>query len=140
MAKPNPDLLLSAAERAAMADVAANRLNWCRGLYVLLLIWIPLSGAITAPNNVSALTVALVYTAASIPLLFFIGTMRRGDARKMVWLGFVLLFYATFASIDIFRPGLDGQMAMAKLAIEMSLFVISLRYVKAKRASQGGEF
>lgn len=140
MAKPNPDLLLSASERAAMADVAARRLNWCRGLYVLLLTWIPLSGALNAPSNVSALTVALVYTAITIPLLFFIGTMRSGDAKKMVWLGFVLLFYAIFASIDIFRPGLDGKMAMAKLAIEMSLFVISLRYVKAKRASQGGEF
>lgn len=140
MAKPNPDLLLSASERAAMADVAARRLNWCRGLYVLLLIWIPLSGALNAPSNVSALTVALVYTAITIPLLFFIGTMRSGDARKMVWLGFVLLFYAIFASIDTFRPGLDGHMALAKLAIEMSLFAMSLRYVKAKRASQGGEF
>lgn len=140
MAKPNPDLLLSASERAAMADVAARRLKWCRGLYVLLLIWIPLSGAFNAPSNVSALTVALVYTAATIPLLFFIGTMRSGDAKKMVWLGFVLLFYAIFASVDTFRPGLDGQMALAKLAIEMSLFAMSLRYVKAKRASQGGEF
>lgn len=140
MAKPNPDLRLNAAERAAMATLAARRLNWCRALYVLLLIWLPLSGAITAPSGLSPLTLAIGFTLFTAPLLCFVGALRHGRPRSWVWLGFVLLFYAVYASLRVFAPGLQGQLALVELALVLALFSISLRYVKAKRASQGGEF
>ncbi|REH37752.1 putative membrane protein [Paraperlucidibaca baekdonensis] len=140
MAKPNPDLLLSATERATQAELAARRLNWCRGLYLALLIWIPLSGALTAPSGLSPLTMAIGFTLFTLPLLMFIGALRHGRPRSWVWLGFVLLFYAVYASLRIFTPGLGGQLALVELALVLSLFSLSLRYVKAKRASQGGEF
>lgn len=140
MAKPNPDLLLSTSERAAMAEVAARRLNWCRTLYILLLIWLPLSGAMTAPSGLTPLALAIGFTLFTAPLLFFAGALRHGRPRSWVWLGFVLLFYAVYASVRVFAPGLQGQLAMIELALVLALFSISLRYVKAKRASQGGEF
>ncbi|MEO6699457.1 MAG: DUF2069 domain-containing protein [Paraperlucidibaca sp.] len=140
MAKPNPDLLLSAAERAAMAEIATRRLNWCRGLYIALLIWIPLSGALNAPSGLSPLTLAIGFTLFTAPLLFFIGALRHGRPRSWVWLSFVLLFYAVYASMRLFAPGLGGQLAFVELALVLSLFSLSQRYVKAKRASQGGEF
>jgi uncharacterized membrane protein len=140
MPKPNPDLLLNDAERAAMAEVAARRLNWCRGIYIALLIWIPLSGALNAPSGLSPLTLAIGFTLFMAPLLLFIGAMRHGRPRSWVWLSFVLLFYAVYASMRLFVPGLAAQLAMIELALVLILFSLSLRYVKAKRASQGGEF
>lgn len=118
--------------------VSDQLLRYCRIGFATLLIWFAVQSVTLAPAGLSPLTLLLGWLFYSLPLLFFIPGLRSGTARSQVWLAFVLLFYGVLSLTRSFAPGLAGLMSMIESVLIIGLFTLAIRYVKAKRATQGG--
>lgn len=102
---------------------------------IALLVWMAVEVAFTELSLLASLVVWLVQ---AIGLLWFLPGLRRGNASSAAWLGYVLLLYFIFAVLSAFAPGLKGQLAMIECLLIVGVFVLTIRFVKAKRATQGG--
>ncbi len=118
--------------------VADQLQRYCRWGFATLLIWFAVQSVTLAPSGLSPLTLLLGWLFYSLPLLFFIPSLRGGSARSHVWLAFVLLFYGVLSLTRSFAPGMTGVMSMIESVLIVGLFILAIRYVKAKRATQGG--
>ncbi|MEL0028693.1 MAG: DUF2069 domain-containing protein [Perlucidibaca sp.] len=117
----------------------ANQLHrYCRRGLIALIVWLALETVVLAPQGMPVLAMLVFWLLQSVALMLFLPGIHAGRARSAVWLGFVLLFYFIFAVLRAFGPGLAGKLALVELALEVGLFFIAIRYVKAKRATQGG--
>ncbi|WP_068858343.1 DUF2069 domain-containing protein [Perlucidibaca aquatica] len=102
---------------------------------IALLVWMAVEVAFTELSLLASLVVWLVQ---AIGLLWFLPGLRRGNASSAAWLGYVLMLYFIFAVLSAFAPGLKGQLAMIECLLIVGVFVLTIRFVKAKRATQGG--
>lgn len=102
---------------------------------IALLLWMAVEVAFTELSLLASLVVWLVQ---AIGLLWFLPGLRRGNASSAAWLGYVLMLYFIFAVLSAFAPGLKGQLAMIECLLIVGVFVLTIRFVKAKRATQGG--
>jgi|GEM_PF-784803 uncharacterized membrane protein len=102
---------------------------------IALLVWMAVEVAFTELSLLASLVVWLVQ---AIGLLWFLPGLRRGNASSAAWLGYVLMLYFVFAVLSAFAPGLKGQLAMIECVLITGVFVLTIRFVKAKRATQGG--
>jgi len=102
---------------------------------IALLVWMAVEVAFTELSLLASLVVWLVQ---AIGLLWFLPGLRRGNASSAAWLGYVLMLYFVFAVLSAFAPGLKGQLAMIECVLIAGVFVLTIRFVKAKRATQGG--
>lgn len=102
---------------------------------IALLLWMAAEVAFTELSLLASLVVWLVQ---AIGLLWFLPGLRRGNASSAAWLGYVLMLYFIFAVLSAFAPGLKGQLAMIECLLIVGVFVLTIRFVKAKRATQGG--
>ena len=102
---------------------------------IALLVWMAVEVAFTELSLLASLVVWLVQ---AIGLLWFVPGLRRGNASSAAWLGYVLMMYFVFAVLSAFAPGLKGQLAMIECVLITGVFVLTIRFVKAKRATQGG--
>ena len=102
---------------------------------IALLVWMAVEVAFTELSLLASLVVWLVQ---AIGLLWFVPGLRRGNASSAAWLGYVLMLYFVFAVLSAFAPGLKGQLAMIECVLITGVFVLTIRFVKAKRATQGG--
>jgi len=102
---------------------------------IALLVWMAVEVAFTELSLLASLVVWLVQ---AIGLLWFVPGLRRGNASSAAWLGYVLMMYFVFAVLSAFAPGLKGQLAMIECVLIAGVFVLTIRFVKAKRATQGG--
>ena len=102
---------------------------------IALLVWMAVEVAFTELSLLASLVVWLVQ---AIGLLWFVPGLRRGNASSAAWLGYVLMMYFVFAVLSAFAPGLKGQLAMIECLLIVGVFVLTIRFVKAKRATQGG--
>lgn len=102
---------------------------------IALLVWMAVEVAFTELSLLASLVVWLVQ---AIGLLWFLPGLRRGNASSAAWLGYVLMMYFVFAVLSAFAPGLKGQLAMIECVLIAGVFVLTIRFVKAKRATQGG--
>ena len=102
---------------------------------IALLVWMAVEVAFTELSVLASLVVWLVQ---AIGLLWFLPGLRRGNASSAAWLGYVLMLYFIFAVLSAFAPGLKGQLAMIECLLIVGVFVLTIRFVKAKRATQGG--
>jgi uncharacterized membrane protein len=102
---------------------------------IALLVWMAVEVAFTELSLLASLVVWLVQ---AIGLLWFLPGLRRGNASSAAWLGYVLMLYFIFAVLSAFAPGLKGQLAMIECVLIAGVFVLTIRFVKAKRATQGG--
>jgi len=89
-------------------------------------------------TELSLLASLVVWLVQAIGLLWFVPGLRRGNASSAAWLGYVLMMYFVFAVLSAFAPGLKGQLAMIECVLIAGVFVLTIRFVKAKRATQGG--
>jgi uncharacterized membrane protein len=102
---------------------------------IALLLWMAVEVAFTELSLLASLVVWLVQ---AIGLLWFLPGLRRGNASSAAWLGYVLMLYFIFAVLSAFAPGLKGQLAIIECLLIVGVFVLTIRFVKAKRATQGG--
>lgn len=102
---------------------------------IALLVWMAVEVAFTELSLLASLVVWLVQ---AIGLLWFLPGLRRGNASSAAWLGYVLMLYFIFSVLSAFAPGLKGQLAMIECLLIVGVFVLTIRFVKAKRATQGG--
>jgi len=102
---------------------------------IALLVWMAVEVAFTELSLLASLVVWLVQ---AVGLLWFVPGLRRGNASSAAWLGYVLMMYFVFAVLSAFAPGLKGQLAMIECVLIAGVFVLTIRFVKAKRATQGG--
>ena len=102
---------------------------------IALLVWMAVEVAFTELSLLASLVVWLVQ---AIGLLWFLPGLRRGNASSAAWLGYVLMLYFVFAVLSAFAPGLKGQLAMIECVLITGVFVLTIRFVKVKRATQGG--
>lgn len=118
--------------------VADQLQRYCRWGFAALLIWFAVQSVTMAPSGLSPLALLLGWLFYSLPLLLFIPSLRTGSARSHVWLSFVLLFYGVLSLMRSFAPGLAGLLSIIESVLIIGLFILAIRYVKAKRATQGG--
>lgn len=103
-----------------------------------LIAWLGVETTVLAPAGMSVPTILVFWLIQAIGLLLFVPGLRAGRPRSAVWLAFVLLFYCIFAVLRAFTPGLPGHLALVELALVTGVFILAIRFVKAKRATQGG--
>lgn len=118
-------------------EVTRMRLLTLVGL-VALIAWLGIESAMNAPAGTSAGTVLLVWLLQALGLAWFMPGIWRGNASSGAWLGYVLLLYFILAVLNAFAPGLHGQMALVECVLIGGVFLLAIRFVKVKRASQGG--
>ncbi|MES3040627.1 MAG: DUF2069 domain-containing protein [Pseudomonadota bacterium] len=114
---------------------AAQLQRYCLWSLTALLIWLAIEAVST---DLSLLASFAVWLFQAVGLLWFIPGLRRGNAGSAAWLGYVLMLYFIPAVISAFAPGLKGQLAIIECVLIAGLFVLTIRFVKAKRATQGG--
>lgn len=112
--------------------------RYCWYGLLMLILWMAVQAVVTAPAGMSMLAQLVFWLAHSLALLLFLPGIRAGRARSAVWLGFVLLFYFVLAVLGAFAPGLAGIMASVEAVLIAGLFILAIRFVKVKRATQGG--
>ncbi len=122
----------------ALRTLSDRLQSYCWYSLLALIAWLAVETVALAPAGMSALAIAVFWLIQSLALLLFLPGMRAGRARSAVWLAFVLLFYVIFAVLRAFAPGLPGHMAMIEVVLICGLFTLAIRFVKAKRATQGG--
>lgn len=114
---------------------AAQLQRYCLWSLTALLVWMAIEVAFA---NLSLLASLLVWLVQAVGLLWFLPGLRRGNAGSAAWLGYVLMLYFIFAVLSAFAPGLKGQLAIIECLLITGVFVLTIRFVKAKRATQGG--
>jgi len=102
---------------------------------IALLVWMAVEVAFA---QLSLLASLLVWFVQAIGLLWFVPGLRRGNASSAAWLGYVLMLYFVFAVLSAFAPGIKGQLALIECLLITGVFILTIRFVKAKRATQGG--
>lgn len=102
---------------------------------IALLVWMAIELAFAQLSLLASLVVWLVQ---ALGLLWFVPGLRRGNASSAAWLGYVLMLYFVFAVLSAFAPGIHGQLAIIECILITGVFVLTIRFVKAKRATQGG--
>lgn len=112
--------------------------RYCWVALLALLAWLAVEALVQAPQGTSAVALLVGWLLHSLGLLVFMPGIRAGRARSAVWLAFVLLFYVIAAVLSAFAPGLPGLLAQVETVLIIGLFVLAIRFVKVKRASQGG--
>ena len=114
---------------------AAQLQRYCLWSLTALLVWMAIEIAFSGLSLLASLVVWLVQ---ALGLLWFVPGLRRGNASSAAWLGYVLMLYFIPAVLSAFAPGLKGQLAIIECVLVTGLFVLTIRFVKAKRATQGG--
>lgn len=102
---------------------------------IALLVWMAVEVAFA---QLSLLASLLVWFVQAVGLLWFVPGLRRGKASSAAWLGYVLMLYFVFAVLSAFAPGIKGQLALVECLLITGVFILTIRFVKAKRATQGG--
>lgn len=102
---------------------------------IALLVWMAVEVAFA---QLSLLASLLVWFVQAVGLLWFVPGLRRGNASSAAWLGYVLMLYFVFAVLSAFAPGIKGQLALIECLLITGVFILTIRFVKAKRATQGG--
>lgn len=121
--------LIARAERLRRASVIAT---------LAVLAWQAVQLGVLAPAGLSPLTLLVGWLLQALGLLCFLPGLVKGRPRSAVWLAFTLLFYGISAVLHGFSPGLTGEMAWVESALLIGQFTLLIRFVKAKRATQGG--
>lgn len=103
-----------------------------------VLTWQAVQLLVLAPTGLSPLTLLVGWLLQGLGLLCFLPGLIKGRPRSAVWLAFTLLFYVISAVLHGFSPGLTGEMAWVESALLTGQFILLIRFVKAKRATQGG--
>lgn len=114
---------------------AAQLQRFCLWSLTALLVWMAVEVAF---SGLSLLASLVVWSVQALGLLCFVPGLRRGNASSAAWLGYVLMLYFVFAVLAAFAPGVKGQMAIVECLLITGVFVLTIRFVKAKRATQGG--
>lgn len=114
---------------------AAQLQRYCLWSLTALLVWMAIEVAF---SGLSLLASLIVWLVQALGLLWFVPGLRRGNASSAAWLGYVLMLYFVFAVLAAFAPGLRGQLAIIECLLITGVFVLTIRFVKAKRATQGG--
>lgn len=114
---------------------AAQLQRYCLWSLTALLVWMAIEIAFSGLSLLASLVVWLVQ---ALGLLWFVPGLRRGNASSAAWLGYVLMLYFIFAVLSAFAPGLKGQLAIIECVLISGVFALTIRFVKAKRATQGG--
>ena len=117
---------------------AAQLQRYCLWSLTALLVWMAIEAVFGAPAGMSLLASFVVWLFQAVGLLWFVPGLRRGNASSAAWLGYVLMLYFIPAVLSAFAPGLKGQLAIIECVLVTGLFVLTIRFVKAKRATQGG--
>lgn len=112
--------------------------RYCWYALLALLAWLAVEALMQAPEGTSAAALLIGWLLHSLGLLVFLPGIRAGRARSAVWLAFVLLFYVISSVLSAFAPGLPGLLAQVETVLIIGLFVLTIRYVKIRRATQGG--
>ena len=121
---------------AELQQFQATQLQrYCLWSLTALLVWMAIEIAFSGLSLLASLVVWLVQ---ALGLLWFVPGLRRGNASSAAWLGYVLMLYFIPAVLSAFAPGLKGQLAIIECVLVTGLFVLTIRFVKAKRATQGG--
>lgn len=121
--------LIARADRLRRGSVIAT---------VAVLAWQAVQLLVLAPDGLSPLTLLVGWLLQGLGLLCFLPGLIKGRPRSAVWLAFTLLFYVISAVLHGFSPGLTGEMAWVESALLVGQFTLLIRFVKAKRATQGG--
>lgn len=124
-------------QETLLAQASRLRLFTVAGLFALI-VWLGVESVVNAPAGTSAGTVLLVWLLQALGLAWFMPGIWRGNASSGAWLGYVLLLYFVLAVLNAFAPGLHGQMALVECVLIGGVFLLAIRFVKVKRASQGG--
>ena len=114
---------------------AAQLQRYCLWSLTALLVWMAIEVAF---SGLSLLASLIVWLVQALGLLWFVPGLRRGNASSAAWLGYVLMLYFVFAVLAALAPGLRGQLAIIECLLITGVFVLTIRFVKAKRATQGG--
>ncbi|MEK6788636.1 MAG: DUF2069 domain-containing protein [Pseudomonadota bacterium] len=121
---------------AELQQFQATQLQrYCLWSLTALLVWMAIEIAFSGLSLLASLVVWLVQ---ALGLLWFVPGLRRGNASSAAWLGYVLMLYFIFAVLSAFAPGLKGQLAIIECVLISGVFALTIRFVKAKRATQGG--
>ena len=112
--------------------------SYCWYALLALLVWLAVEAMTLAPAGTSAIALLVGWLLHSLGLLAFLPGIRAGRPRSAVWLAFVLLFYVISSVLAAFAPGLPGLLAQVETVLIIGLFVLAIRFVKIKRATQGG--
>ena len=114
---------------------AAQLQRYCLWSLTALLVWMAIEIAFSGLSLLASLVVWLVQ---ALGLLWFVPGLRRGNASSAAWQDYVLMLQFIFAVLSAFAPGLKGQLAIIECVLISGVFALTIRFVKAKRATQGG--
>lgn len=105
-----------------------------------LLAWLAIQAVCNAPADTSPLTILVAWFIQALGLMLFLPGVQRGNAKAVAWLGYVLMMYFIPAVLGTFATGWRGQLALVECLLVAGAFVLGIRFVKVKRATQNGEF
>lgn len=77
-----------------------------------------------------------------LPLLPFLGPLRRGNAGSALWLSMMLMPYFCWAVLGAFAPGLDGVLALLRTVLISACFtalMLMVRWTRQAHATSIGE-
>lgn len=120
----------------SLLKIQADQLQrYCWYGMLALLAWMAVE---TLTQGLSPLAALLIWLLQALGVLVFMPGMRAGRPRSAVWLAFTLLFYLVSAVLGSFEPGLAGRLSQVESVLIIGLFVLTIRFVKIKRATQDG--
>lgn len=109
--------------------------RYCWYGMLALLVWMAVE---TLTQGLSLPAALLLWLLQALGVLVFMPGIRAGRPRSAVWFAFTLLFYLVSAVLGSFAPGLNGQLSMVESLLIIGVFVLAIRFVKIKRATQDG--
>lgn len=136
---PAQALLKSPAEQIILLRRSMLLQHLSLFVLIALLLWLGIEAMLLAPTGLSSLTLLVGWFLRSLALLCFIPGLRAGKPRPAVWLSFVLLLYLIIAVLGAFAHGLSGTLSLIEALLIGTLFIVLIRFVNAKRATQNGE-
>ncbi|PVY69612.1 putative membrane protein [Tamilnaduibacter salinus] len=105
----------------------------CQGLYAALIVSLIVTSFWPGPE--ADVSLALILTVKLLPLLPFIPAVYQGHNRGLIWLSFVLIFYFTQFTVDVWLS--QGEVApVINAALSLLLFSVAMIHLKVNRRTR----